>query len=124
MITQDHHVGHRDENTGDVLGSGWTQDDFMLFDAYQTIDDFSDQHGILVWDKESDRVDIWATHKVDKFESAKDRAAGKKGRKPIAGEYWVPDVRLIPGYEDEGWPTITEWRMNKLKAAGLIPDDA
>lgn len=113
VMSEDHHIGHRDRVTGRIADTGWTRWDFRLFDAFCTVEDFTTKTGLLIWEVEGEGVEVSAERKTDPFEAAKARATGRKSYKPRPGEYFVPDVHLIPGYEK--WPTITDWRVAEIK---------
>lgn len=95
---------------GDPCGEPeWTTWDYALMSALQLIEDFTDQNGLPVWEKESDRVIVEAVRKTDKFEAAKEKTTNKKNYKSVPGEYFVPRLKLMPGWEEDGWPTFQEW---------------
>lgn len=79
--------------------------DFSLLTALQVIEDHTDQNGILVWEKESDRVEIIADRKIDKFQASVQAKTDGKNYKPARGEYFVPNVSLRGGE----WPTYGEY---------------
>lgn len=69
--------------------------DFALFDALQTIEDNTDQYGLLSWELEDELVEVAAVKKKHKFAEARDLAtkgSEKKPYKPEPGEYFIPDV--------------------------------
>ena len=106
MIMRDHYYGFRDPITFEESEEPyWLDWDYALADALQTIEDHTNQHGILVWEAESERVEISAVKKIDKFEAAKTARTSGKKYKAAAGEYWVPKVDLRGGE----WPTHEEW---------------
>jgi len=78
-----------------TAGDEWIPWDYALAHAFQTVEDLTDDNGILVWEKEDEAVEIDAVRKIDKFRAALDRAtAGTKNKpyKPQPGEYFVPKV--------------------------------
>lgn len=98
---------------GEVDWSPW---DYALVDAVQLIEDYSNQHGIPIWDAEADNVEIQAHRKIDKFEAAKQKTTDTKKYKPLAGEYFVP----VPVKRFGEWPTFEEW-LEKQTAATQQP---
>lgn len=84
--------------------------DFALAEALQTIEDYTNQHGILAWEADSERVDVSAAKKIDKFESAKQRNTGRKNYKAEPGEYFVPHLELLGGE----WPTMAEYVRGQM----------
>lgn len=72
--------------------------------AYQTITDNMDSNGLLVWERDSERVEVMIEKKIDPFRAGVERLTGKKQYKPTPGEYFVPKLRLIGGE----WPTQKE----------------
>ena len=106
MIFRDKAVGFRDPISGDIVGEvEWTQWDYALVDAVQLIEDYSNQHGIPIWDAEADNVEIEAHRKIDKFEAAKHRITGRDKYKGQPGEYFVP----VPKKRFGEWPTFESW---------------
>jgi len=111
---QDPHYGFRDPVSWEPVGEvEWTTWDYALMSALQLIEDFTDQNGLPVWEKEADHVIVEAVKKVDKFESAKERTTSKKNYKSTPGEYFVPRMKLMPGYEEDDWPTFDEWARSQ-----------
>ena len=108
----------RDSQFGHLRGgTGWTEWDYVLIQALRTIEDNTDDSGLLIWERESDRVDVQATRKVNPFKraiDAKTKGTAKKPYKPLDGEYFTPDVKLIDGDE---WPTYREYIDNEVKKA-------
>lgn len=111
-------VGHRDPITGQPVGNkdDWTEWDYALMYAVQTIEDFTTQDGILAWEIDEDGVRVDAIKKFNKFEAAKQRKTGGKNYKPTPGEYFVPSIR--PPIGKEKHQTIREWRENSLEDEG------
>lgn len=92
---RDEFYGHRDTLT--FLPDGDREEyldwDFALFDALQTIEDNSDQYGLLAWELDDEAVDVTAVRKIHKFEQARDLATKGTAKKPYTprpGEYFVP----------------------------------
>src|SRR5690606_37689932 len=75
VITRDDHFGHRSPITRRVVTAGdeWIPWDYALAHAFQTVEDLTDDNGILVWEKEDEAVEIDAVRKIDKFRAALDR---------------------------------------------------
>lgn len=96
------------------MHSEWTQYDYALASAVSIIEDLTDQNGVFIWDRDSDRVEITADKKIDPFKAAMDRKTGAKNYKPSAGEYFVPGVTLVHG---DRLPTYGEWREAQIQKA-------
>lgn len=112
VIMRDDWFGHRDPFTGAPRGDKdeFTTWDHILMDVLQTIEDYSDQHGILKWIHDDDYVEINANKKIDKFEAAKAIATSGTKYKATPGEYFVPEVytrRKVDGVER--FQTYREW---------------
>lgn len=108
MLTHDPYFGHRDWFTGEVVSEPtWTEWDYALASACQTIEDFTDNEtGHLVWVEQSDRVAFDATRFIKKSEAAKERKTSGKNYKAQPGERW----RTKPIVMDGGpMPTLREW---------------
>lgn len=108
---RDDWYGHRDPFTGEKTGDkdAWLDWDYALLDAVQTLEDWTNQHGLLVWevDDPKKRVIVEAKRKTDQFEAAKDRITGKKNYEARPGEIFVPN--LVLDSEDGEWPTMEEY---------------
>lgn len=107
---KDPFYGHRDWFTGDPIRplEEWVDWDYALISALQVIEDHTDKHGLLVWEVDSDRVDVEAIKQKDKFQAAVERrtkGSPKKGYTPSPGEYFTPKMNLLGG----DWPTYSEW---------------
>lgn len=115
-IMGDDWFGHRDPLTGMPQGDkdeylSW---DWALLNAFQTIEDYSDKHGLPTWEIDDERVVVEAHRRIDKFQRAIDeRTRSTKAReyKPVPGEYFVPDVhsREIDENGNEVFNTFREW---------------
>lgn len=110
----DAHYGHRDPFTGEPNGdpSEWIEWDFILVTAYQVIEDYTDKHGNLIWEVESERVYVDAEKRIDKFQAAVDsrtKGTKNKGYTPTPGEYFVPKLDLRGG----AMPTFSEYIKNQ-----------
>lgn len=102
---RDKDFGHYDPVTFEVMGSGWTEWDYALIQAFQMIEDHTDDNGLLVWEKESDRVEVIAERKIDKFRAAVESRTSGKNYKPLKGEGFIPKLNLLGGE----WPTYHEY---------------
>ena len=106
---RDPYFGHRDIFSGNPIRERdeWMDWDYALVSAYQLVEDLTDKHGLLRHEVESERVDVEAIQKIDKFQAAVDRRTkgGKKGYTPSPGEYFVPRLTLRGGE----WPTLQEY---------------
>jgi len=115
-IMGDDWFGHRDPLTFEPLGDReeYTSWDWSILNAFQTIEDYSDKHGLLVWEIDDERVVVDAIRKTDKFQRSIDertKGTDKKPYKPIPGEYFVPDVHSREHDEsgNEVFNTFREW---------------
>lgn len=109
VIMRDDWYGHRDPFTWDEVGDKdeWLDWDYALIDAVQTIEDFTDDSGILVWEREDPNAVVNAVKRIDRFkEAVEDRTRGQN-YKPAPGEYFVPDIQP---FDDEGeLQTYSQW---------------
>lgn len=115
-IMGDDWFGHRDPLTFEPQGDReeYTSWDWSILNAFQTIEDYSDKHGLLVWEIDDERVVVDAIRKTDKFQrSVDERTKGTDQRpyKPIPGEYFVPAVhsREFDENGNEVFNTFREW---------------
>lgn len=104
--------GHRDPLTGRPTGDReeWIEWDHLLADTFQTIEDYTDEYGLLAWKRDDEAVEIDAVRKIHKFKAAVDQAtagSAKKPYQPRPGEYFVP--RLYSRRSDESTQTFREW---------------
>lgn len=114
--------GHRDPFTGAPHGDKdeYTTWDYALINAYQAIEDYTDEKsGLLMWELEDDQVYVNANRKVHKFQAAVDKkTAGtpNKPYKPVPGEYFVPELKSHR-QDEEGNPvyqTMREWFQRQI----------
>ena len=117
---RDEFYGHRDTFT--FLPDGDREEyldwDFALFDALQTIEDNSDQYGLLAWELEDEAVEVDALRKFHKFETSRDLATKGTANKPYqpqAGEYFVP--RMETRRSDGHFQTYEEWVEKMIEEA-------
>src|SRR5690606_5854193 len=84
IITQDDWYGHRDPLTGHPQGDRdeWVTWDHALANAYQTIEDYSDEYGLLPWTLDDEYIDVYANKKIHKFKAAVDNATKGTEKKP------------------------------------------
>lgn len=121
MILRDDWYGHRDPFSGKPTGDKdeWLDWDYALVDAVQTIEDYSDQYGLLQWELDGDGVVVDAVKKHHPFEAARDaktKGTAKKPYVPDPGEYWVP--RMSKQFSDEpDFQTYGEWIERKAREA-------
>lgn len=93
-----------------------------MVEALQTIEDSTDEYGILVWEREDEAVEIDAVKKIHKFKSAVDRATTgteKHPYKAVPGEYFVPDL-WSRRKDESGNPVIQtyeEWLKKEIEKA-------
>jgi hypothetical protein len=109
VLMNDPWYGHRDLTTGMPYGDrdGWLEWDYALVSAYQTIEDFTDNNGLLKWEMDDDAVFVDAKRQIDKFEEAKQQTTGGTKYKARDGEYFIPDVKTRRS--DGHFQTFTEW---------------
>ena len=115
-IMGDDWFGHRNPLTGAPQGDrdqylSW---DWALLNAFQTIEDYSDKHGLRTWEIDDERVVVEAHRRIDKFQRAIDertKSTEKRPYKPVPGEYFIPDVHSREFDEDgnEVFNTFREW---------------
>jgi len=122
MLFHDPYALNRNWFTGEPDGPDaherFNEWDFALADAMQTIEDYTDKHGHLIFERDSDRVDVVAKKKIDKAQAAIDKKTrGKNGKpyEPELGEFFVTELVLRRGEE---WPTIAEWSEAENKKRG------
>lgn len=116
VITRDDWAGHRHPLTGEEMGDKdeWTSWDHALAGAFQTIEDYSDEYGLLVWERDDEAFEVEAVRKIHPFKRAVDeatRGTEKKPYKPRPGEYFVPKV-WSRREDEEGrgvFQTFREW---------------
>lgn len=101
----------------------WTNWDYALVHAVQLIGDYTDSNGILVWEKESDKVIVSAAKRTDAFEAAKEAVTGGKNYKAAKGEYFVPDLKLQYWVDKDEWPTHREWIEAQIESEPEEPDE-
>ena len=94
---RDDWYGHRNPFTGDPEGDKdeWLEWDFLLLEALQIIEDYSDEYGLLAWEREDEAVVVDAERRIHKFKAAVDNATkGSKTKpyEPRPGEYFVPKM--------------------------------
>lgn len=115
-ITRDDWFGHwtvRGERHGDP--NERTEWDFALIEAVETVEDFTDENGLLKWEVDEDGVSVDSVKTYDKFQASIDRKTGKEKYKPEPGERWKPVVRPSRNREDGGFQTFAEWRASQEK---------
>lgn len=111
MIMQDDWFGHRDPLTGAKLGDRheWILWDFSLMNAYKLIEDYTDERGILLWEKDMPGEPVIfdtelkldrATEAVVKAESAhRERMANNPGMYVV----------VKPKLRAKDWPTHIDY---------------
>lgn len=91
----------------------WTSWDHALVTALQVIEDYTDEYGLLAWEREDEAVEIDAVKKIHKFKAsidARTRGTEKHPYKALPGEYFVPDMwskRRVDG--KQVFQTYAEW---------------
>lgn len=104
--------GHRDPFTGRKVGDKdeWLEWDHLLADAFQLIDDYTDEYGLLVWERDDEAAIVDAVRKIHPFKQAIDqRTAGSPNKpyKALPGEYFVP--RMTSRRSDDSFQTFRDW---------------
>lgn len=114
---QDDWHGHRDPFTGAKQGDKdeWLEWDFLLLNAFQTVEDFTDEYGILKWVHDDPAVRINAKSVIHKFAEARDRITSQPKRKTPKGESFIPEVysRRTDEEGNEVTWTFREWVENQ-----------
>jgi hypothetical protein len=127
MLFHDHFYGHRDYFTGEPIRDPyWTEWDYALADAVSFMQDYTDSHGHLIWERDADYVEAVAVKKIDKAQAAIDsKTKGSKNKpyQPSPGETFQTVLRIMPGYEDKGWPTFDEWAEEQEKLLGSVSEN-
>lgn len=116
MILGDKYALHRNPFSGEPFAEpDWTTWDYQLVHAVQLIEDFTDPNGLLVWEKESDKVIVSAVSKVDRYDAARESITSGKKYKAAKGEYFVPKLELHHWLKEDDWPTHREWIESQLE---------
>lgn len=114
---RDDWYGHRDPETFEPVGDKdeWLDVDYALLSALQTLEDYTDQHGLLIWEVQDpkNRVEVAAHMKIDPFEAAKEIKTSGKNYKKKPGEYYVPKLTLL----SKEWPTMEEFIEHQIEEA-------
>lgn len=125
VIFRDDWFGHRDPFTGQERGdkSAWIDWDYLLIDAFQVIEDYTDQNGILRWVHDTPWVDFDAKREVNKFDAAKDQKTSAKNYKPTPGEYFVPEIHSRSKSKRNADGSIQTWTFRDwVKSQQPDPD--
>lgn len=122
MLFHDHFFGHRDYYTGEeecaASDVSWTPWDYALADAMQFIQDHTNQHGHLVWEYESEDVEVIVNKKIDRHDAIvtrKTKGGKNKPYNPTPGEYFVSRLELMPWVKE--WPTVGDWYRSQETAS-------
>lgn len=119
MLFHDHFYDFRDEETGEELVAAesvhWTEWDLALADAHQFIVDHTNQHGHLVWEYQSDDVEVIVDKKIDRHDAIVERKTSGKKYKKAPGEYFVSRLALMPWSKENGWPTASDWYAEQAR---------
>lgn len=109
MLFCDEWFGKRNLLTWEPMGERdeWNSWDFALVRAAGTIEAYTDQHGIYLWQKEDEDLDIIAERKIDPFQQDIDRITGAKKYTKRPGEYFVPSFKSTRS--DGHQQTYAEW---------------
>lgn len=107
--------GHRNFLTMKPQGDRdeWIEWDYILVRLLQTIEDWTNEHGLLVYeiDDPMERTFVDAVKKIDKFEAAKHHRTSGKKYKPTPGEYFIPEIKK----RSKEWPTMREYVEHQLR---------
>lgn len=92
---RDDWFGHRNPLTGEPYGdkdqkTSW---DYALMAAFQTIEDYTDEYGLAVWEREDEYAVVDAVRKIHPFVRSRDVRTGAKNYKAAPGEYYIPDIK-------------------------------
>lgn len=121
-IMGDDWYGHRNPITGEPLGNSeeYLSWDWALLNAYQLIEDYTDDVGLLAWERDDEAANISADRKIHPFHAAKDKktkGTEKKPYKPYPGEYFVP--KLTSQRKDENgddlFQSYREWVVRSIE---------
>lgn len=115
-IMGDDWYGHRNPLTGQPQGDrdeylSW---DWSLLNAFQTIEDYTDQKsGLPSWELDDDNVYVDADRKINKFQAAIDKKT--KGTKtkpyvPTPGEFFQPNMKSH-AVDENGNPVFQTFRQ-------------
>lgn len=120
MLFHDPHALNRNSFTGepDAPHDQWNEWDFALAEARQLIEDYTDEDGHLVFERDSDATTAVATKKINKVKAAiarQTRGSQKKPYEPSPGEYFATELKLRPG---RSWPSISDWWAEEQKKRG------
>lgn len=116
-IMGDDWFGHRNPLTFRPEGDReeFTRWDWALLNAFQTLEDYTDQKsGLPQWEIDGEGVEVDALKKINKFEASvalATKGSEKHPYKPRPGEYFVPEMWSRKKDEDgnEVFPTFREW---------------
>lgn len=115
-IMGDDWFGHRNPLTGEPVGDReeFLRWDWSLLNAFQTIEDYTDDVGLLAWERDDEASSVSADRKIHKYHAAKDnktKGTEKKPYKPYPGEYYVPRITSHRKDEngDDKFQTYREW---------------
>lgn len=122
----DEWFGKRDPFTGEPRGDRdeYTSWDWALQNAFQTIQDYTDEKsGLLIWEMEDDNAYVNANKKYNKFQAAVDNKTKGTPNKPYKaepGEYFTPHLKSHV-HDDEGNPvfqTMRAWVERSIAEGG------
>lgn len=117
---RDEWYGHRNPASGEPVGdrTEWIEWDFALAYAVQTIEDYSDEYGLLAWELADERVEVNANKKIHKFKAAIERTTSGKNYKASPGEYFIPEV--FSRGKDGEIQSFAEWIEKEAKKNGPV----
>lgn len=108
--------GHRNPFTGDPEGDKdeWLEWDYLLLNAFQIIEDFTDpDSGILQWKLEDPSLRVTAERYIHPWHEAVESKTGAKNYKASPGERFRPVVDSAR--KDGSLWTMTQWFEEKAK---------
>lgn len=123
VIMRDDWHGHRRVSTGLPIGDReeWTEWDHVLLDVFQTIEDYTDEYGLLKWQIDDQAVVVDAKKKIHPFKQAVDQQTSGSANKPYKsepGEYFVPDMwsKRKDNEGNEVFQGYREWLTQQIQA--------
>lgn len=103
----------------------WTDWDYALIDVFQTIEDYTDEYGILAWQRDDEAVVIDAKKKIHPFKQAVDQVTAGSEKRPYKaepGEYFVPDI--YSQRKDENGKEVIQTYSEWIKALSEVEEES
>lgn len=113
MLFHDPHALNRNSFTWepDSPHDQWNEWDFALAEARQVIEDYTDEDGLLIWERDSEDTVVKAYWKLNRARAAKERLQKKSKETPV-GSSPIVELGLKPGRD---WPTLESWWAEEQK---------